>query len=200
MERAREDRRLDGYVYPFGAFLVFTGVRMFTQRNKEAGQGGGTLLRWLRRVVPSSDTFDGDRFFTVKNGRRLATPLFLSLVLVELTDVVFALDSIPAIFAITADPFIVFTSNIFAILGLRSLFFLMAGLAEKFRYLKVGLAAVLVFVGIKMAAVDLVKVPPFVSLAIIAMLLGASIVASIWRARALGTRDSGPGENLVREW
>ena len=128
--------------------------------------------------MPSTSQFDGQRFFTVENGRRVATPLFLALLLVEVSDVIFAVDSIPAIFAVTTDPFIVFTSNIFAILGLRSLFFLLAGLVERFAYLKLGLAAVLVVVGIKMTIVDFVRVPSVVSLAIILAILGTSIIAS----------------------
>jgi tellurite resistance protein TerC len=142
-------------------------------------------MRAVRRVIPTTDALHGDRFFTRVGGRLLATPLFMALLLVEVTDVIFALDSIPAIFAITRDPFIVFTSNIFAILGLRSLFFLLAGMVEKFHYLKVGLSAVLVFVGLKMALVDVVKVPPAASLALIALLLGGSIAASLGRARRM---------------
>jgi tellurite resistance protein TerC len=141
-------------------------------------------MKWARRVIPSTSKFDGHHFFTKENGRRLATPLFMALLLVEATDVIFALDSIPAIFAVTRDPFIVFTSNIFAILGLRSLFFLVANMVEKFSYLKVGLSAVLVFVGAKMALVDLVKIPALLSLAVIATLIGASVVASILKARS----------------
>ena len=118
-----------------------------------------------------------------EGGRRLATPLFMAMLMVEVTDVVFAVDSIPAIFAITSDPFIVFTSNIFAILGLRSLFFLLAGLVEKFTYLKVGLAAVLVFVGAKMSLVDFVKIPAALSLAVVVCLLGGAMLASWWVAR-----------------
>jgi tellurite resistance protein TerC len=177
-------QRFHWLIYVFGAFLIFTGLKLFLNRNQEEHPENSAVMRWARRVIPSTSQFDGDRFFTVENGRRLATPLFMALILVEFTDVIFALDSIPAIFAITQDPFLVFTSNIFAILGLRSLFFLLAGMVEKFSYLKVGLSAVLVFVGAKMALVDVVKIPPAVSLGIIALLLGGSVVASLLKARA----------------
>ncbi|MET0403748.1 MAG: TerC family protein [Cystobacter sp.] len=175
--------RFHWLMYVFGAFLIFTGVKLFVQRNHEEHPESGKALQLARRIIPSTDKLDGDRFFTKENGRRLATPLFMTLILVELTDVLFALDSIPAIFAVTTDPFLVFTSNIFAILGLRSMFFVLAGAVEKFSYLKVGLSAVLVFVGAKMALVDVVKLSPPVSLGIIALLLGASIVASLVKSR-----------------
>jgi tellurite resistance protein TerC len=129
--------------------------------------------------MPVSDKYDGQNFFTRIDGKRVATPLFLALLVVEATDVVFAVDSIPAIFAITKDPFIVFTSNIFAILGLRSLYFLLAGVVDKFRYLKLGLSFVLVFVGLKMLLVDYYKVPVGLSLGIIAGILGGSVIASL---------------------
>ena len=167
-------------VYAFGALLVATGVKMYLQRGKVEKPGDSKLLHWVRRRVPTTDKLDGEHFFTVENGKRLATPLFLALVLVEAADIVFAVDSIPAIFAVTRDPFIVFTSNLFAILGLRSLFFLVADLVERFAYLKVGLAAVLVFVGTKMLVTDFFKVPALVSLAVIVGILGVAGVAS-WR-------------------
>jgi tellurite resistance protein TerC len=185
--------RFHWLIYAFGAFLVFTGAKLFLEWRKGGASHGveGGFLRLVRRVIPSTTQLDGGRFLTLQNGRRLATPLFMALVLVELTDVVFALDSIPAIFAITRDPFIVFTSNIFAILGLRSLFFLLADSVEKFRYLKVGLSGVLVFVGLKMALVDVVKVPPFVSLGVIALMLAASVVASLRGERSARTSPAG---------
>ena len=171
-------------IYVFGAFLILTGIKMFLQRGKEEHPEEGWALRLAQRLIPSSRQLDGEKFFTRENGKWLATPLFMALVLVEFTDVIFAVDSIPAIFAITRDPFVVFTSNIFAILGLRSLFFLLAGVVDKFRYLKVGLAGVLVFVGAKMALMDFIKLPPLASLAVIAAILGASIVASLARSRS----------------
>ncbi len=168
-------------IYVFGGFLVLTGLKMFFARGEAESPEDSKLLKWARRVIPSTTKFDGERFFTRENGKRLATPLFMALLLVEFSDVIFAVDSIPAIFAITTDEFIVFTSNIFAILGLRSLFFMLAGLVNRFRYLKVGLAAVLVFVGIKMliAEVPWLKIPPWLSLVIILSMLGASIWYSL---------------------
>ncbi|QDE97404.1 TerC family protein [Myxococcus xanthus] len=182
--------RFHWLIYVFGGFLILTGVKLFLQRNKEDNPEEGALMRLARRTIPSTPNFDGHHFFTVENGRKLATPLLMALLLVEASDILFALDSIPAIFAVTTDPFIVFTSNIFAILGLRSMFFMLAGAVEKFSYLKVGLSAVLVFVGTKMAIIDFVKVPPEVSLSVIAGLLGASIVASLIKARHTPTGDA----------
>jgi tellurite resistance protein TerC len=179
--------RFHWLIYVFGAFLIFTGIKLFLNRGKEEHPEQSSAMRWARRVIPSTPRLHGDRFFVRENGRRLATPLFMALIMVEVTDVVFAVDSIPAIFAITSDPFIVFTSNIFAILGLRSLFFLLAGLVEKFVYLKVGLSAVLVFVGAKMTAIDFVKIPALVSLAIVVCLLGGAMLASWWVARRRGS-------------
>ncbi|HEY3445106.1 MAG TPA: TerC family protein [Myxococcales bacterium] len=167
-------------IYAFGALLVATGVKMYLERNKVEKPGDSRLLHWVRRLVPTTAKLHGEHFFTVENGKRLATPLFLTLVLIEAADVVFAMDSIPAIFAVTRDPFLVFTSNIFAILGLRSLFFLVADLVERFAYLKVGLAAVLVFVGTKMLVADFFKIPALVSLAVIVSILGVAALAS-WR-------------------
>ncbi|MFN7952051.1 MAG: TerC family protein [bacterium] len=175
--------RFHWLIYVFGAFLILTGIKLFRQRGQEQRLEDSAALKLARKLVPSTDRFDGDHFWTIENGKRVATPLFLALILVEFTDVVFALDSIPAIFAITRDPFIVFTSNIFAILGLRSLFFVLADMVQRFTYLKVGLAAVLVFVGAKMSLVDLVKVPPTVSLLVIAALLGGSIWMSLAKSR-----------------
>jgi tellurite resistance protein TerC len=175
--------RFHWLIYVFGAFLVFTGVKLFLSRGKEEHPEQGAAMRLARRFVPATPRLHGARFWVRENGRWLATPLFMALLMVEVTDVIFAVDSIPAIFAVTSDPFIVFTSNIFAILGLRSLFFLLAGLVEKFTYLKVGLSAVLVFVGAKMTLIDFVKVPAAVSLAIVLGLLGGSMLASWWVAR-----------------
>lgn len=176
--------RFHWLIYVFGAFLVLTGVKLLRQQGQQPDLEKSWFLRATRRVVPSTSEYDGEKFFTKRNGKWLATPLFMALVLVELTDLIFALDSIPAIFAITRDPFIVFTSNIFAILGLRSLYFLLAGVMDRFVYLKTGLAAVLVFVGLKMALVDVVKLPATVSLLVIATMLGSSIGASLWVSRS----------------
>jgi tellurite resistance protein TerC len=171
--------RFHWLIYVFGAFLVVTGVKLYLQRNRKEHPERGWVLRAIRSIVPSTSKLDGNHFFTKEAGRTVATPLFMALVLIEVTDVVFAVDSIPAIFAVTTDPFIVFTSNIFAILGLRSLFFLLAGLVDKFRFLKTGLAAVLVFVGLKMSLVDLYKIPPLVSLLVISAILAGAIIASL---------------------
>lgn len=170
-------------IYVFGGFLILTGVKMLVSSDAEAHPERSSLFKLFRRVVPSTDEFHGDAFFIVKAGRRLATPLFLVLILVEFTDVVFALDSIPAILSVTSDPFIVFSSNVFAILGLRSLFFVLDGVMHRFAYLKVGLALTLVFVGAKMASSDFVKVPIGVSLAVVALLIGGSVAFSLLRTR-----------------
>ena len=170
-------------IYIFGAFLLITGVKMAIFRDQQMDPEKNPLLRLVRRLVPVKNEYHGDRFFVRENGKLWATPLFLVLVLVESTDLVFAVDSIPAIFAVTSDPFIVYTSNVFAILGLRSLYFVLAGVMDKFRYLKLGLSAVLVFVGIKMLLIDLYKIPSLWSLAVIVVLLTISIVASLWASR-----------------
>lgn len=192
-------QRFHWLIYVFGVFLIITGVRLYLERNKEEHPENSRVLRWVQGVIPSTHQFDGHKFFTRENGRFVATPLFMTLVLVEASDVIFAVDSIPAIFAVTTDPFIVFTSNIFAILGLRSLFFILAGLVEKFRYLKVGLAFVLVFVGAKMTMMDFFKIPALVSLGVILGTLGISVWAS-FRANqrdSLDQRSPGlsPGES-----
>ena len=166
-------------IYVFGVLLVATGVKLLLQRNQELRPEENLVVRAFQRLVPVTRELDGDRFTVVRAGRRMATPLLVALVAVEVTDVVFAVDSIPAIFAVTGDPFIVFTSNIFAILGLRSMYFLLAGVVTKFAYLKIGLAAVLVFVGTKMVLVDVYKLPVLASLGLIAVILAASVVASL---------------------
>jgi len=170
-------------IYVFGAFLVFTGIRMALHRNEEMHPEQNPLVKWLRRVMPVTETYEDDHFFIRRAGRLMATPLFLVLVLIESTDLIFAVDSIPAIFAVTQESFIVYTSNVFAILGLRSLYFLLAGVVDKFHYLKLGLSVVLVFVGIKMLIVDIYKIPVGLSLGVIFAVLTVSIVASLWRAK-----------------
>lgn len=165
-------------IYVFGAILVITGIKLLIQRNESPSPENNPIIRLVRRFVPITTQAKCESFFLRENGKLVATPLFLALLAVEFTDVIFAIDSIPAIFAITRDPFLVFTSNIFAILGLRSLYFLLAGIVHRFRYLKIGLAGVLVFVGLKMSLVELVKVPIGISLGVIALLLGTSIAAS----------------------
>ncbi|HEX5941506.1 MAG TPA: TerC family protein, partial [Anaerolineales bacterium] len=169
-------------IYVFGAFLIFTGIRMAMHRNEEMHPEQNPLIKFVRRIMPVTDNYQDDKFFIRRAGKLIATPLFLVLLLVESTDLVFAVDSIPAIFAVTNDPFIVYTSNVFAILGLRSLYFLLAGVVDKFYYLKLGLSVVLVFVGIKMVMVDLYKIPVGLSLGVIASILAISVIASLWRA------------------
>src|SRR5512147_2383205 len=172
-------------IYLFGAILVVTGVKMALRGGVAVDPERNPVTRWARRLLPLTPRYDGQRFWARENGRRVATPLFLVLLLVEFTDLVFAIDSIPAIFAVTRDPFLVYTSNVFAILGLRSLYFLLAGVVHRFVYLKLGLAAILVFVGAKMALVDWVKVPAGISLGVIASILTVAVVASLLKARRL---------------
>ncbi len=167
-------------IYVFGAFLVLTGIKMGVYRGHAADPGKNPVLRLLRRLMPMTDTYEGQRFFIRRAGRLVATPLLAVLVAIETTDIIFAVDSIPAIFAITSEPFLVFTSNAFAILGLRALYFLLAGMIRRFAYLKLGLAVVLVFVGVKMLLTDVYKVPVWTSLGIIAAILGLAVGVS-WR-------------------
>ncbi len=188
--------RFHWMAYVLGCFLVITGARLWVHRRDTPDPQGGWLVRWVRRAIPSTPNLSAGRFFVREGGRLLATPLLLALVAVELTDVVFAVDSIPAIFAVTNDPFIVFTSNVFAMLGLRSLYFLLAGLLDRFAHLKTGLAAVLVFVGVKMGVAEWVKIPPAVSLAVILCMLGAAVGYSLVRPRG-HTRDVGPFPGAV---
>jgi tellurite resistance protein TerC len=171
-------------IYLFGAFLIFTGIRMALHRGEEIHPEKNPVLRLVRRLMPVTPGYEGHHFFVRRAGRLLATPLFLVLAVVESTDLVFAVDSIPAIFAVTDDPFLVYTSNVFAILGLRSLYFVLAGVMSKFVYLKIGLSAVLVFVGTKMTLAEIYKIPSAVSLLVIAALLTISIVASLRKAES----------------
>jgi tellurite resistance protein TerC len=172
-------QRFHWVAYLFGGFLVFTGVKLLLQRNEEVHPERNPLLRLTRRLVRSVNYYPEEGHFTViQNGKRYATPLLFVLIAVEATDIIFALDSIPAIFAVTTDPFIVYTSNVFAILGLRSLYFALAGMIEKFHYLKIGLSLILVFVGTKMLIAGVYKVPIWASLATIVTLLGGTILAS----------------------
>lgn len=173
-------------LYVFGAFLLITGVKMWFMAEHTPDLEKNPVIRWIRGHMKVTDRLDGERFFVMKEegGRlvRYVTPLFLVLVLVELTDLIFAVDSIPAIFAITTDPFIVLTSNVFAILGLRSMYFLLADMADRFSLLKYGLALVLAFVGTKMLLIDLVKIPVLLSLGVVAVIIGGSVVLSLRRS------------------
>jgi tellurite resistance protein TerC len=179
-------------LYLFGAFLLVTGVKMWWFADEQPDLDGNPLVKWLRRHLRVTATFDGERFFVAKAEGggivRYATPLFLVLVLVEVTDLIFAVDSIPAIFAITTDPFIVLTSNVFAILGLRAMYFLLADVAGRFSLLKYGLALVLMFIGVKMLLIDVVKIPVLASLAVVAAVIGISI----WLSLRRNAREGGP--------
>ena len=166
-------------IYVFGGILALTGLKLLLQRNQEVHPERNPVVRAFQRFFPVTPRLEGEHFMVKRDGRRYATPLLLALVAVEVTDLIFAVDSIPAIFAITRDPFIVFTSNIFAILGLRSMYFLLAGVIHRFVYLKVGLSFVLIFVGAKMLLVGFYKVPTAASLGIIAAILGVSVIASL---------------------
>lgn len=166
-------------IYLFGLFLIFTGWRMARPQGHEVHPEANPVVRLARRFFPIHPNYEGQRFFLRQGGRLLATPLFLVLLIVESTDLVFALDSIPAVLAISADPFIVYTSNVFAILGLRALYFLLAGVVQRFRYLRVGLSVVLVFVGVKMVVSDLYEIPISVALGFVASVVFISIAASL---------------------
>jgi tellurite resistance protein TerC len=170
-------------IYVFGAFLIYTGIRMARHQDEELKPDENPVVKFFKRFMPVTDDFEGDKFFVRRAGRWFATPLFLILLVVESTDLVFAVDSIPAIFAVTRDPFIVYTSNVFAILGLRALYFLLANVMHQFQYLKLGLAVVLTFIGVKMTIVDLYHIPVGVSLAVVASVLTISILASLWKTR-----------------
>ena len=170
-------------MYLFGGFLVLTGGRLLVQRETEPHPEHNPLFRLFTRMVRSVPEDDGGKFLVQRDGRWFATPLLLVLVLIEITDLIFAVDSIPAIFAVTNDPFIVYTSNIFAILGLRAMFFLLAGVMDRFSYLKVGLAFVLMFVGTKMLLTDIYKIPIGLSLGVVVAILASSVIASLLRER-----------------
>jgi len=167
-------------LYVFGAFLVLTGIKMWWAAGKESSLDDNPALKLLRKVLPVSKHFDGEKFWTVENGKKIATPLLMVIALVGLTDVIFAVDSIPAIFAITKDPFIVLTSNVFAILGLRAMFFLLQAAASRFHLLNYGLAVILVFIGTKMMLIDVFKIPVAVSLGVV---LGILAITMVWSAK-----------------
>jgi len=169
-------------IYVFGAILVFTGIRMFSQKEEVVQLEGNPVVRLARHFLPFDKAYDGTRFFTrTADGRLLATPLLLVVLVVEWSDLVFAIDSIPAIFAVTRDPFLVYSSNIFAILGLRALFFVLAGMLDKFVYLKPGVAFILVFVGLKMTLSGWIHIPTALSLAVIMLTLATAVGLSLRR-------------------
>ena len=183
-------------LYVFGAFLILTGVKIARHSGSEVHPEHNPVLRVVRRLVPTTNHYDGQKMFTVENGKRVATPLFTVLVLVEATDVVFAVDSVPAILAISREPFLVFASNAFAILGLRSLYFLLAGMAGKFRYLNVGLGVIMGFVGIKMMIAEWYHLPVWASLLVITAVLSVAIGVSLRADKRLG--GGGPAHEAPR--
>jgi tellurite resistance protein TerC len=175
--------RFEWLLMALGAFLIFSGLKMVFTRDKESDPERNIAVRLIRKIFPVSTEYDGQKFLTRLNGRVALTPLALVLVLVETTDLIFALDSIPAIFAVTRDAFIVFTSNVFAILGLRSLYFVLAGAIQYFRYLKIGLSIVLVFIGLKMLLMEYLHIPTPVSLGVIVFVIAGSILLSVKATR-----------------
>ena len=170
-------------IFIFGGLLILTGIKMALEKEKEIHPERNPVLRLFRRFVPVTSDYEGDKFLVKREGRYFATPLFITLLIVETTDLIFAVDSIPAILAITLDPFIVYTSNVFAILGLRSLYFALAGIMQLFHYLHYGLSAILVFVGVKMLLADIYKIPLGIALGVVAGFLLISVIVSIIRPR-----------------
>jgi tellurite resistance protein TerC len=166
-------------LYVFGAFLILTGVKMWWATGQEPDLDDNPALKMLRKILPVSKNYDGEKFWTIENGQKIATPLFMVICLIALTDVIFAVDSIPAIFAITTDPFIVLTSNVFAILGLRAMYFLLAAVANKFHLLNYGLAVILVFIGTKMCLIDIYKIPVGISLGVVVGILAITMLLSV---------------------
>jgi tellurite resistance protein TerC len=177
-------------IYLFGAILIVTGIRMARHQTAEIHPERNPVLKVLGRLIPMSQAYDGDRLVTRRDGKRLGTPLLAALALVATFDVVFAVDSIPAIFAVTREPFIVYAANAFSLLGLAALYFVLANMLGRFRYLNVGLAIVLVFVGVKMTLSDLYKIPIAVSLAVIVLTLGGAVLASLLRPLRLEERPA----------
>ena len=171
--------RFHWIIYIFGAFLVITGIKMLLKEETEVHPENNAVIKLLRRLMPITERYEGQRFFVTRHGQRFATPLLVVLLTVESTDLIFAVDSVPAIFAVTSDPFIVYTSNVFAILGLRALYFLLAGVMDLFCYLRYGLGFVLSFVGTKMMLADVYKIPISISLGVIATALALSIIVSL---------------------
>jgi tellurite resistance protein TerC len=178
-------------LYVFGLFLLITGVKMLVLANHDPDLEKNPILRWMRGHVKITNEYHGEKFFVLRQGARYATPMFVVLVLVEVTDLVFAVDSIPAIFAVTSDPFIVFTSNIFAILGLRAMYFLLVDMAERFHLLKYGLAVILMFIGAKMLLLDVYKIPVGIALGTVGLILLVSVAASLVTFRRSGPESEG---------
>lgn len=170
-------------LYVFGLFLLYTGIQMLISADSEPDLADNKLLKWLRGHMRITDIYHGEKFFVMQNGLRFATPMFVVLIMVEITDVIFAVDSIPAIFAVTGDPFIVFTSNVFAILGLRAMYFLLADMTDRFHLLKYGLAGILIFIGVKMLLLDVYKIPTGIALGVVGAILVISVVASMMTSK-----------------
>jgi len=173
-------------LYVFGLFLLFTGVKMLMFAEAEGDLDSNPILKWIRGHLRITNEYHGERFSIVKDGQRWFTPLFVVVAMIGITDVIFAVDSIPAIFAVTLDPFVVLTSNVFAVLGLRALYFMLADLAGRFHLLKYGIAFILVFIGIKMLLIDLYKIPVGFALSVVGLVLASSMVASLWITRKPG--------------
>lgn len=181
-------------IYIFGAFLILTGLKMIFKKEEEIHPENNPVVRWFKKLMPVTPDYRGDRFFVREKGILMATPLFVVLILVEISDLIFAVDSIPAIFAVTTDPFIVYTSNVFAILGLRSLYFALAGVMDKFHYLKLGLGVILTFVGVKMLLVHTpYKIDTLLSLGVIVIVLTTSVVCSLLKPKIIGVAPLHPG-------
>jgi tellurite resistance protein TerC len=181
--------RFHWIIYIFGGFLILTGIKMSQHKDKELHPDRNPVVRLVRRIFPISSHYHGQKLFAREDGSSIATPLFLVLLVIETTDLIFAVDSIPAILAISRNPFIVYTSNVFAILGLRSLYFALAGIMQMFHFIHYGLSAILVFVGTKMLLTDIYKIPIAISLGVIALIITASIVASVlWPGKATERR------------
>lgn len=187
--------RFHWIMYVFGAFLVITGIRMAFHDNQSVHPDKNPVIKLIRRLLPVTDHYDGAKFFKKIDGRWWATPLFVVLAVVETTDLVFAVDSIPAIFAITTDPFLVYTSNVFAILGLRSLYFVLADIIDRFHLLQIGLSIVLTFVGVKMLIADLYKIPIGISLGVVFGVLALAVIASLMFPKEAETHIEPPTEN-----
>jgi tellurite resistance protein TerC len=187
--------RFHWVIYIFGGFLIITGIKMIVKKDEEIHPERNPVVRWFKKFMPVTTDYREGKFFVRENGRLFATPLFVVLLLVEVSDLIFAVDSIPAIFAVTTDPFIVYTSNVFAILGLRSLYFALAGVMDKFHYLKIGLGVVLTFVGVKMLlAHTSYSIDTMVSLIVVAGILAISVIASLLRPKPVHLPVAGPGE------
>jgi len=184
--------RFEWILYVFGAMLLFTGIRMLFKHDEEFEGEQNRVVKLVRRFIPLTHDYDGTRFFTQVDSRRVATPLLLVLILVEFTDLIFAVDSIPAIFGITRDPFIIYTSNVFAILGLRAMYFLLAALLPRFRYLKHGLSAVLVFIGARMLSDDVLHVPTAAALLAVVAILAIAVAASMLAGAGKGSGEDAP--------